>query len=201
MKRFPYERERAKELFFYPEKPVDFSGYSLEIGPGRGDFLLSAAEQNPDRKFVAIELGKRRYYKMIPRIEKKGLTNILLICGNARVVINELFADAVFDKAYVLFPDPWPKRRHVPNRLLSIDFIRLVSSVIKPGGLFFSATDFYPYAIWTTANLCKVGSLKNTQKSFFTTLDQIDHYTPSFFEQKWRKEGRDIYYMRYEKIE
>ncbi|MEZ5358588.1 MAG: hypothetical protein R3F48_07115 [Candidatus Zixiibacteriota bacterium] len=199
MKRFPYEHRLQKEILFYPERPDDFSGYSLEIGPGRGDFLLSIAEMHPDKKFVAIEIGKKRYYKMIPRIEKKGLKNILLICGDSRIVINEMFGDARFERAYVLFPDPWPKRRHLPNRLLSIDFIRLVSSVISPGGHFFSATDYFPYAIWTTGNLQKVDDLTNSSDDFFTTMDRIDDYTPSFFEQKWRNEGRHIYYMRYRK--
>ncbi len=199
MKTFPYEYELKREILFYPERPKDFSGYSLEIGPGRGDFLLSVAEENPDKKFVAIELGKRRYYKMIPRIEKMGLTNILLIRGNARVVINELFRDATFEKAYVLFPDPWPKKRHVPNRLLSIEFIKLISSVIQPAGFFFAATDYYPYAIWTTANLIKVEDLRKDVPDLFTTIDVIDHYTPTYFEKKWRSEGRHIYYMRYQK--
>lgn len=199
VKHFPYEYKKQHEILFYPGKPDDFSGYSLEIGPGRGDFLLSAAEMHPDKKFVAIELGKKRYYKLIPRIEKKGLTNILLICGDSRIVINELFGSARFEKTYVLFPDPWPKKRHVFNRLLSIEFIRLVSSVIAPGGHFFAATDYYPYAVWTTANLQKVDELENTAEDLFTTIDMIDDYTPSFFEQKWRSEGRHIYYMRYKK--
>ncbi|MCK5125115.1 MAG: hypothetical protein KAR42_02570 [candidate division Zixibacteria bacterium] len=200
MRTFPYKYELTKELSFYPEHPVDISGYSLEIGPGRGDFLLSLAEKHPDKKFAAVELGKRRYSKMIPRIEQKGLTNILLVRGNARVVINELCKEAAFERVYVLFPDPWPKNRHVPNRLLSIEFLNQLTRVIKPGGHFFAATDYYPYAIWTTSNLCKVNSLRKDHSGLFTGIDALDDYTPSHFEQRWRDEGRSIYYMRYEKL-
>lgn len=197
MRTFPYEYQALKEIKFYPQKPDDFSAHSLEIGPGRGDFLLSVAEKYPERKFVAIELGKRRYYKMIPRIEKKGLTNIILINGNARIVINEYFDKAQFDKAYILFPDPWPKKRHIPNRLMSIEFLRMITGLIKRGGHIYSATDYWPYAIWATDNLKRIRRLRSEANPLFTNIDAIDDYNPSFFEKKWRDEGRAIYYMKY----
>ncbi|MFH1700601.1 MAG: hypothetical protein ABIE07_08440 [Candidatus Zixiibacteriota bacterium] len=197
MKTFPYEYESRKEIHFYPDRPNDFSAHSLEIGPGRGDFLLSIAEKYPDRKFVAIELGKRRFYKMIPRIEKKGLSNIILINGNAQIVINECFEKAIFDKIYILFPDPWPKKRHIPHRLMSIEFMRLITGLLKPGGYLYSATDYWPYAIWAADNLKQIKRLQSKGKPLFTNIDAIDDYSPSFFEKKWRDEGRAIYYMKY----
>ncbi|MEE9442193.1 MAG: hypothetical protein V3V99_05955 [candidate division Zixibacteria bacterium] len=197
MKTFPYEFEARKEIQFYPNRPDDFSAHSLEIGPGRGDFLLSVAGKYPDRKFATIELGKRRYYKMIPRIEKKGLSNIILINGNARIVINEYFDNALFDKIYILFPDPWPKKRHIPHRLMSIEFLRLIMGLLKPGGHLYSATDYWPYAIWAADNLKQIGRLRSEGKPLFTDIDAIDDYSPSFFENKWRDEGRAIYYMKY----
>jgi tRNA (guanine-N7-)-methyltransferase len=199
MKKFPLEYESKKEVLFYPEKPAVFEGDLLEIGPGRGDFLLSAAEQLPNKKLVAIELGKRRYYKLIPRIEKKGLTNILLIHGNARIVLPCHFKPGIFEKVYVLFPDPWPKKRHYPHRLMTVEFITLLSDCLRTGGDLFFATDFWPYADWVVDNVAQVSQLESLGAPYFTTIDKIDNYSPSFFEQKWRNEGRAIYYMRYRK--
>jgi len=199
MKQFPLEHESKKKVLFYPRKPDIFEGDILEIGPGRGDFLLSAAEQLPDKKLVAVELGKKRYFKLIPRIEKKGLTNILLIHGNARIVLPKYFPPGSFEKIYVLFPDPWPKKRHYFHRLMSVEFVSLLTDCLKTGGHLFCATDFWPYADWVTDNFARVPSLKSMGRPCFTTIDHIDYYSPSFFEQKWRSEGRAIYYMRYRK--
>jgi tRNA (guanine-N7-)-methyltransferase len=200
MKEFPLEYESKKEVLFHPGKPESFDGDILEIGPGRGDFLLSAAEQLPEKKLVAIELGKRRHFKLIPRIEKKGLANILLIQGNARIVLPRYFKPETFEKTYVLFPDPWPKKRHYMHRLMTVEFITLLAEFLKIGGELYFATDFWPYADWVVDNVAQVPQLKSQGKPFFTTIDEMAYYSPSFFEQKWRNEGRAIYYMRYEKI-
>lgn len=199
MKTYPLEFESKKEILFYPRKPVEFEGDILEIGPGRGDFLLSAAAQLTDKKLVAIEIGRKRYLKMIPRIEKKGLTNILLIQGNARIVLPRFFRPGTFEKIYVLFPDPWPKKRHFPHRLMSVEFISLLADNLQPGGELYFASDYWPYAEWVVDNVKQVPRLKSMGAPYFTTIDKIAYYSPSFFEQKWRDEGRAIYYTRYQK--
>ncbi|MEW5993813.1 MAG: hypothetical protein AB1744_05385, partial [Candidatus Zixiibacteriota bacterium] len=87
MKQFPWEFEASKEILFYPDKPDKCAGDVLEVGPGRGDLLLSLASTFPEKRFVAVEVGKKRYYKLIPRMEKRDLHNILLIQGDARIVL------------------------------------------------------------------------------------------------------------------
>jgi len=144
MRTFPTAFESQKVLTFYPAKPEQIGGDILEIGPGRGDFLLSMAGQCPDKRFVAVELAKKRFYKLIPRIERRGLSNILLINGNAGLIIPELISAETFEKIYVLFPDPWPKRRHIPHRLMSISFIEHLTRILKPGGDIFAGRHFLP---------------------------------------------------------
>ena len=195
MREFPTKFESQKDVLFYPRKQDEFSGDILEIGFGRGDFLLSVAAQCPDKQLVAIELDKKRYYKMIPRIEKKGLFNTLLIQGNARIVLPRCFKPGSFEKIYVLFPDPWPKKRHVPNRLMSFEFINLLADFLKPGGYLYCATDFWAYADMVVNNSTRVEKLINTGRPYFVSIDDIPYYSPSFFEQKWREEGRAIYYI------
>jgi len=200
VRRFPQEFEAKKEVLFYPRRPDKFSADILEIGPGRGDFILSTATACPEKKLVAIELDKKRYAKIIPRMEKQGLFNILLIQGNARVVLPKYFQPGTFEKIYVLFPDPWPKKRHIPHRLLSVEFIRILKTLLRPGGDFFVATDFWSYADWVTDNLRQFEDLESRGKPFFITSDQMSHYRPSVFEEKWRSENRAIYYLHYKKL-
>lgn len=199
MRSFPTEFESKKEVLFYPRQPELYTGDILEIGPGRGDFLLSTASQCPDKKIVAVELEKKRYFKLILRIEKRGLINILLIHGNARIVLPRYFQPDSFEKIYVLFPDPWPKRRHLPHRLMSVEFIELLADLLRPDGELYTATDFWPYAEMIVDNADQVSRLRNLGTPYFTTIAHLPYYSPSFYEQKWQNEGRAIYYMRFEK--
>jgi len=196
MKSFPWEFETAKEVLFYPEKPTAFAGDILEVGPGRGDLLLSLAGSFPAKRFVAIELGKKRYYKLIPRIEKKELGNVLLLHGDARIVLPKYFREETFEKVYILFPDPWPKKRHAPKRLLTRDFLSLLARFLKPGGNLFIATDVTFYAVWVVENAVRVPQLHNMGSPYVNSTVLAD-YEPTFFEMKWRAEGRAIHYLWY----
>ncbi len=200
MRSFPLEFERRKEILFYPARPGRPAGDILEIGPGRGDFLLWVAEHCPDKKIVAVEIDKGRYYRLIPRIERKGLTNILLMQGNARVVLPEIFPAGTFEKCYVLFPDPWPKRRHIPHRLMSVEFVTILARMLRVGGELYCATDFWPYADWVADNAAQIPLLQNLGAPYFSNAADIPHYNPTFYEKKWRGEGRAIYYLRMRRI-
>ncbi|MEA2031842.1 MAG: tRNA (guanosine(46)-N7)-methyltransferase TrmB [candidate division Zixibacteria bacterium] len=200
MKTFPWKHEASKPVLFYPEVSKVNAGDVLEIGPGRGDLLLDLAEAMPATRFVAIELGKKRYFKLIPRIEKRALNNIQLICGDARIVLANHFSQGEFSKIYVLFPDPWPKKRHAIKRLLNTEFIKLLSRFLTIGGDLYMATDVDWYAMWAVANAESVQSLKNMGNPFADESDLFS-YAPTFFEQKWRAEGRSIYYMWFQRKE
>jgi tRNA G46 methylase TrmB len=82
---------------------------------------------------------------------------------------------------------------------MSVEFIELISTVICSRGDLFVATDSWAYASMVIDNSRQVSSLMNMGAPYFTTIDHIDYYSPSFFEQKWRDEGRTIYYMRFRK--
>jgi tRNA (guanine-N7-)-methyltransferase len=198
MKHYPIEHECRKRIDFWPEKPAVFDGDVLEIGPGRGDLLMHMAEAHPDKKFVGIEIGRRRFFKLIPRILKRNLKNIQLIGGNARVVLPLYYRSNIFEQAYVLFPDPWPKKRHIPHRLLSVQFMTLVARSLKVGGDFFVATDVAGYAGWVLENAEQIDFLELVRPP---TMNEplIEGYIPTFFEAKWREMGRNIHYQHYRK--
>ncbi len=198
MKKFPREFESRKPILIYPKGSSVEGGDVLEIGPGRGDLLMDLAEAWPDKQFVAIEIAWKRFHKLIPRIEKRGLKNIQLLRGDARIVLDRFFEKETFEKIYVLFPDPWPKKRHALKRLLQIEFIELLQSYLQPEGSLFFATDVAWYADWVIDNCRQVPSLVCTGDPFVNAEDLFG-YTPTFFEQKWRAEGRQIYYLWYQR--
>ena len=168
----------------------------LEIGPGRGDFLFHLAEINPDAKVIGIELKPMRYFKLIDRMQKRGLTNIQLIQADARLAVEELFEKNSLDEIHINFPDPWPKRKHGKNRLITAEFVKNCSNLLKKDGVLNIVTDaeFYADEIRDKIFECT----KKGTGTFFSEKRCLSPF-PTLFAQKWMKEGRRIYPMRWVK--
>lgn len=184
---------------FYPERPSDLVADVLEIGPGRGDFLFSTAVANPDQRFVAIELKKRRFRKLCSRVENRGLANVLLIYGDGRIIVPRFFPEESFQSIFVLFPDPWPKRRHEPMRLLSAEFLHALGERLRIGGELFIATDDAAYRDWVVKQARRVDLLEPTDLHETGRTPTAD-WVPTFYEQRWREEGRTIVYFSYRRV-
>ncbi len=194
MKEFPTEYQNSKEVEFYPAEVEKIEGDILEIGPGRGDFLYSLAERYPDKKITAVEIANLRFKKLVSRVKKRELSNITLIRGAAQVTVPRFCAEGSFERVYVLFPDPWPKRRHAQYRLLSVDYLSRLARLLTEDGQFFFATDFRDYANEVVANIEATGEFSIIGNPF-SNQEAITDYFPSLFEKRWRDEGREILYL------
>ncbi|HWO56381.1 MAG TPA: tRNA (guanosine(46)-N7)-methyltransferase TrmB [bacterium] len=159
-RQFPTAHRERKPFEFYPALPATVTGDLLEIGPGRGDFLLAEAAAHPERRFVAIEIGRKRHLRLIRRIERRELCNVLLICGDARLVIPRHLPDRSFPAVVVLFPDPWPKRRHAFHRLLQPDFLRELARVLTPGGHMYLKSDVAEYVEWVARQVVGISEFR-----------------------------------------
>jgi len=200
MREFPWQFEFDRKLLFYPERPDKYEGDILEIGPGHGEFIRTLAKQSPDRRFTAIEFWEKRYNKLIRALERQGSDNVHLIGGRAQIALPLYFRCSSFDRIYVLFPDPWPKRTHALHRLLNVDFLSILASVLHPGGNLLVATDFKVYADWVVENARQVPALESLGQPF-VTANEIPDYVPTYFEKKWRKAGLECYYMNWRKLD
>ncbi|MDX1386411.1 MAG: methyltransferase domain-containing protein, partial [bacterium] len=109
-----------------PEHPLQFAPcpppvrdcpseqkWVLEIGPGKGEFILHLAQENPKIHYLAVEYKKARFKKIAKKIEKLELENLFLVYGDARECLPRLCPENFFELIYILFPDPWPKKRHI----------------------------------------------------------------------------------------
>jgi tRNA (guanine-N7-)-methyltransferase len=198
MRAFPYEHESKRRPLFHPGEPSSFSGDILEIGPGRGDFLLSESEAHPNLRFVAIEIKKRRYFKIAKRIDERGLTNILLIQGDARIVLPEFYGAGTFERIYVLFPDPWPKRRYTEMRLLGCEFLRVLVRVLRAEGELILGTDAQDYLEWVNKNVAEVPEFERMDLGL-SGESLSTNWRPTSYEDRWRAEGRTIRFVSYRK--
>jgi len=170
----------------------------LEIGPGRGDFLFHLAETNPDSTVAAIEIKRKRVDKLIARVEKRDLKNIAIIQDDARCALPRFFEENSVDSIYINFPDPWPKRRHEKNRVLSRDFLDECHRVLKFYGTLNITTDYQPYAEDVANCVSGIAQLETCYPE--VVAREVPDAYPTLFAQKWMSMGRQIYYQKYQRI-
>lgn len=117
----------------------------LDLGCGNGVFLAALARLQPGNNFLGIE---RKAYRVRQAERRIGaLPNARVIQGDAEAVLKEL-APASVSRIYLLFSDPWPKRRHAVRRLVQADFVSALGERLEPGGVFCFASDSAEYAEW-----------------------------------------------------
>ncbi len=113
---------------------------AIEIGMGKGRFLMGMAEQNPDTDFIGIEKYSSVLLRAIQKLEAKPMENVRLVRMDAEY-ITDVFAPGEVDIIYLNFSDPWPKDRHAKRRLPSRQFLARYDSFLKPGGRIEFKTD------------------------------------------------------------
>lgn len=118
----------------------------VEIGFGMGHSLLANAAARPDWNLLGVEVYRPGIGAVLTRARDAGLTNLRLIEADAVVLLRDVIQPDSIDELQVLFPDPWPKKRHHKRRLIQPAFTQLATSRLKVGGIFRLATDWEPYA-------------------------------------------------------
>ena len=117
----------------------------VELGFGKGRYLLRRAEEDPGRRFLGIEVVTK-YYKMVRRrMRFRGLENLLLLRGEALYLLATALPRGIATAVHVYHPDPWPKARHRKRRLFEADTVDLVLGLLAPGGRLWFASDFTEY--------------------------------------------------------
>jgi tRNA (guanine-N7-)-methyltransferase len=135
----------------------------IEIGFGNGEFLYGLAKENLEADFIGIEVFLTGIAKLIRRMIDYGKrdvpapSNLKIIAGDARFILSEMIPDETIDGFYILFPDPWPKKRHHKRRLINPDFARLLYKKLKTSGFSIIATDNEDYAGQIKESLEKAG--------------------------------------------
>ena len=116
-----------------------------EVGCGHGHFLTAFARAHPEQTLVGIDIDGDRVNRADRKRERAGLTNLHFVRAEARAFLDVLDRDARFSAVYVLFPDPWPKKRHHKHRLMQPEFLREIATRMAPEARLFFRTDHLPY--------------------------------------------------------
>lgn len=104
----------------------------LEIGAGKGDFIVNKAEKNPDINYLALEMNSNAFVSACEKIEEEELSNVYGIVGKAEELL-DMFEDGEISKIYLNFSTPWPKKRHNKRRLSHENFLKLYQVICKSG--------------------------------------------------------------------
>src|SRR5205807_209084 len=131
----------------------------LEVGFGAGEHLVAQAKAHPDVGMIGCEPYLNGVAATIARLEQEGLANVRLRQGDAQAVI-DVAPDGAFRRVSILYPDPWPKRRHNKRRLISAAFIAALARVLAQAGEVRFATDIDDYAGWTLARFLRSGAFR-----------------------------------------
>jgi tRNA (guanine-N7-)-methyltransferase len=127
----------------------------LEIGFGFGDFLFENAKNNPNILFIGCEPHINGVVNLLAKLELHPLKNVKIYVGDSRIFLEH--CAKIFDKIYILNPDPWPKAKHYKRRLINAEFFELLHSRIKSNSKLIIATDDNSYKKWIMAEYFRNG--------------------------------------------
>jgi tRNA (guanine-N7-)-methyltransferase len=182
----PTDQDRQYDLQaeFGNANPVE-----LELGIGKGRFLIIQAEAHPDVNYIGVEWASRYYRLVAGRVARRGLHNARVLRDDAAHVVRDTLPPQSISAMHIYFPDPWPKARHNKRRLVQPLFARWCAVVLKPGATVKLATDHEDYAQHMEA-------VFKADPDFRQTYRAVGDEAPegvTNWEVRFRREGRTIH--------
>ncbi len=189
-----------------PGGPIDFARIfgrpgpvHIEIGSGKGTFLVAQAQAQPEANFLGIEWARKFYRHAVDRIGRWGLRNVRILRADAATFLREAVPVDSVDCFHVYFPDPWPKKRHHKRRFLQSANLEVLIRCLKPGGEIRIATDHADY----------FEQIRQVTCAFSRALQEIEFTRPAGarggeltgtnYERKYVKQSRPIYTAAFRK--
>ncbi|MHC4535279.1 MAG: tRNA (guanosine(46)-N7)-methyltransferase TrmB [Planctomycetota bacterium] len=172
----------------------------IEIGSGKGTFLLNQARARPGDNFLGIEWARKYYRYAVDRIGRWGLTNVRIIRTDAAVFLADFIADDSVECFHIYFPDPWPKKRHHKRRFICPANLEHLIRCLKTGGQLKIATDHEDY--FHVIQEVVTNQNKGLEEIQFLPTVGADkgEWVGTNFERKYIKDQRSIYTIAVKKI-
>jgi tRNA (guanine-N7-)-methyltransferase len=170
-----------------------------EIGFGNGETLTALAADHGDRDYLGIEVHRSGVGRVLLAVEEQRLENLRVICHDAVEVLEQQIPLQSLDEVLILFPDPWPKKRHHKRRLVQSPFVDLVAGRLKPSGILRLATDWQPYAEHMLEVLNACSQLHN-QSSDRTFVPRPSERAPTRFEKRGERLGHAVWDLCFHRI-
>jgi tRNA (guanine-N7-)-methyltransferase len=165
--------------------------FELEIGSGKGTFLVDQALSRPRVNFLGLEKARRYWQYASDRLRRNGCFNTRMLLADAGQLVTELIAENCLNAVHAYFPDPWPKKRHHKRRLFQRPFLDHLERVLVRGGRLQVVTDHRDYF----SQIEQVLRESNFELTDFRPpgSTEDEELVGSNFERKYRREGRPFY--------
>jgi tRNA (guanine-N7-)-methyltransferase len=180
----------------FPDRP---NTIRLEIGFGGGEHLVAAATQAPDTGFIGIEPFLNGMAKAVADITEQNLTNVRLFDGEATRLLDWLPPDSL-NAVDLLYPDPWPKRRHWKRRFVNDANLERLARVLKPGGVFRFASDIASYVEWTLVHVLSRADFVWTAERADDWLRPFPDWAGTRYEAKALRQDRRPIYLTFVRV-
>lgn len=189
----------------YPDQDgVDPNGYFdgtpdqlwLEIGFGGGEHLAGQAQANPHVGIIGAEPFMDGVGSLARHIDERGLTNVRIVADDSRPLLYKL-VDACFDRAFLLFPDPWPKKRHAERRFIGPKNLALLARLLKDGAEFRVASDDMQYISWTLQHMHNHADFEWLAEGADDWRTPPQDWVKTRYEQKALRQGKKCNYLRF----
>jgi tRNA (guanine-N7-)-methyltransferase len=162
----------------------------LEIGSGKGRFLISSATEQPGVNFIGIEKSLHYHRVIQDRVAKRALRNVRLVNYDAFPILRDMIPDAALSEIHIYFPDPWPRKREQKRRIIRAEVLGEMRRTLVEGGGGIYVTDHREYFEIAAPLIA----------DFFRAETRIpgpDDPPRTNYEAKYRGEGREIYEVRF----
>lgn len=166
----------------------------VDLGAGDGSFALGWIQQHPEINLVAVERLLGRARKIVKNSERLGLTNIRLLRLESAYFLERMCEAESISRIHIMFPDPWPKRRHFPNRLMQPHFIDVARRALMTSGELRFTTDHEEYFKWTCRQWKDVTGWSERREWDASQDPKSD------FQQDFEADGRPVFRGCWEKI-
>jgi tRNA (guanine-N7-)-methyltransferase len=170
-----------------------FAPLEVDLGCGDGSFLVALAKQNPQRNFLGFERLLGRVRSACRKIRHENFGNARVLRIESSYAVAHLLPPNSVSVFYLLFPDPWPKRRHQRRRLVSPVFLESIHRTLVSDGLFIVATDDIDY-------FNEIRRLADQPKKFGSHPPDEFNFPPTTFEKRFRDRDSAIYRLMLRKL-
>jgi len=169
------------------KKPLRIPALEVEIGFGRGDFIVKLAKENPDKNFLGMELSAISVEKLLRRVEREKLKNVYCVHIDAYWGFYLLFEDNYVERIYMNYPDPWFKKKHHKRRLTTPERLYIFTKKLKKNREIRIRSDNREFLDFTKEVAGSFGCFEIVEKRL-SVEEPLTKY-----ESKWLSMGRELY--------
>lgn len=168
----------------------------LEIGFGGGEHLAAQAEAHPRVGLIGVEFFRNGIAALLRDCSERNLDNVRILEDDARLLLNHLPDDSL-DRAFLLFPDPWPKTRHHKRRFVQRETLYALARVLKPGAEFRLASDDPGYQVWMLRHMIDHPAFEWTARRPRDWQQRCQDWPATRYEEKAIAEGRQPIFLKF----